>query len=290
MAARAARDYAAADRLRDQISALGWIVHDTPTGYELTPRPPYPVLPSVAALPDRSGDSDTHPVSFAVLVEGWPDDVRRCIGSVLKHTAAPVLALDLGNVDGAGDALHELAATAPDRVAEWHVEQPAGWADARTALLKADTAGIQVWLDPSIELTGDVTPPLLAEFDRPETVVAGPWGVDVRADWLEFEDAPEPGECDAVLGYLLAVRRAEALAAGGPHPKARFYRNADLEFCFALRDRGGVAVQSGPLAVERHRHRGYHDSDPAYRDAESRKTYNRFLQRFRGRDDLRTRG
>jgi len=267
---------------------LGWIVHDTPTGYELRPRPPYDVLPSVTQLPDRSTEPDTHPLSFAVIVEGWPDDARRCLDSVLRHTPAPVLVLDMGNVDAAGDVVHEQAAAAPERITEWHVEQVAGWADARTALLKADTAAVQVWLDPSVELTGDVTDALLEAFDRAETVVAGPWGVDVRADWLEFEDAPGPGECDAVLGYLLAVRRTAALAVGGPHPKARFYRNADLEFCFALRDRGGLALQTPPLAVERHRHRGYHDSDPAYRDAESRKTYHRFLQRFRGRDDLRT--
>ncbi|MDX6208244.1 MAG: hypothetical protein QOE24_635, partial [Frankiales bacterium] len=33
-------------------------------------------------------------------------------------------------------------------------------------------------------------------------------------------------------------------------------------------------------------HRGYHDSDPATRDADSAKTYNRLLQRFRGRTDI----
>jgi hypothetical protein len=267
---------------------LGWIVHDTPTGYDLAVRPPYPVLPSVEALPDWSAEPDTHPLSFAVLVEGWPDDVRRCVGSVLEHTAAPLLALDLANVDGAGDALHELAAAAPGRVTEWHVEESAGWSAARTALLRADTATLHVWLDPSVELTGDITGALADAFAKPEIAVAGPWGVDVRADWLEFDDAPGPGPCDAVLGYLLAVRRSAALAVGGPDPKARFYRNADLEFCFALRAGGGVAVQTPPLPVERHRHRGYHDSDPAYRDAESKKTYNRFLQRFRGREDLRT--
>ena len=41
------------------------------------------------------------------------------------------------------------------------------------------------------------------------------------------------------------------------------------------------------LPVRQDRHRGYHDSDPAYRDKESRRTYDRFLQRFRGREDLR---
>ena len=43
------------------------------------------------------------------------------------------------------------------------------------------------------------------------------------------------------------------------------------------------------LPVRQDRHRGYHDTEPAYRDKESKKTYDRFLQRFRGREDLRLR-
>ena len=40
------------------------------------------------------------------------------------------------------------------------------------------------------------------------------------------------------------------------------------------------------LPVEQARHHGYHDSDPAYRDQQSRATYDRLLKRFRGRDGL----
>jgi cysteinyl-tRNA synthetase len=35
--ARAARDFAAADRLRDELRALGWEVRDSPSGPELVP-------------------------------------------------------------------------------------------------------------------------------------------------------------------------------------------------------------------------------------------------------------
>mgnify|MGYP001792760648 CR=1 FL=1 len=44
---------------------------------------------------------------------------------------------------------------------------------------------------------------------------------------------------------------------------------------------------SQELPVVLHRHRGYEDSDPAQRDQQSKKTYDRFLQRFRGRDGVR---
>ncbi|MBX5441212.1 MAG: cysteine--tRNA ligase [Solirubrobacteraceae bacterium] len=39
VAARAARDFALADELRDRIAAAGWTVRDGPDGYELTPAP-----------------------------------------------------------------------------------------------------------------------------------------------------------------------------------------------------------------------------------------------------------
>ena len=46
-------------------------------------------------------------------------------------------------------------------------------------------------------------------------------------------------------------------------------------------------MPAGELPLRQDRHRGYHDSDPATRDRESKKTYDRFLQRFRGREELR---
>ncbi|MDP9497581.1 MAG: hypothetical protein M3P46_07950, partial [Actinomycetota bacterium] len=74
-------------------------------------------------------------------------------------------------------------------------------------------------------------------------------------------------------------------------PQATFYRNADLEWSFLLRDAGGrLVVPAADLPVRQGRHRGYADTDPAHRDRQSRRTYERFLRRFRGRDDLRLPG
>ena len=38
VAARAAKDFAESDRLRDEIAAAGWVVRDVADGYELVPR------------------------------------------------------------------------------------------------------------------------------------------------------------------------------------------------------------------------------------------------------------
>jgi hypothetical protein len=299
-AARTERDFAAADRLRDEIAAAGWVVADTADGFDLRPKPPYDVQSSLAGLPDNSAATDPRRATVSLVVDGWPDDVRTCVSALLEHTPSDVVvqALDLGNVAGAGDALHGFAG---ERVEEWHLDAaPAwrggsiGWGQARIALLRADVATVHVWCDLSTVFTGDAVTPLLAAIDEDGVVAAGWRGADVDVDeeWRSVRDAG-PGDVDVLLGYLLAMRRDVALAAGGPHPKARFYRNADLELSLALREAARAAGSAGRLVAlgdalpcRQDRHRGYHDTDPDYRDKESAKTYNRLLQRFRGKDVL----
>ena len=294
--ARTDRDFAAADRLRDEIADAGWVVTDAPGGgFTLAEKRPYDVLATVRELPDNSAVADTRRATVSVIVDGWPEDTRSCLQALLDHVPDDVVvqALDLGNVDGAGDVLDELA---DPRIESWHVAGSAGWSDARIALLRADTARVHVWCEMSTVFTGDALTPLLEAIDSAADVVGAGWkgvNVDTADEWRSFAPAG-PGEVDALLGYLFAMRRSAALAAGGPHPKARFYRNADMEFSFALREAamssGGanarLVVPVTELPCRQDRHHGYHDSDPAYRDKESARTYNRFLQRFRGRTDL----
>lgn len=285
--------------MRDEIAAAGWLVTDTADGFALAPKPPYDVLASLADLPDNSGVEDSRRATVSLVVDGWPDDVRVCLDALLAHTDGDVVvqALDLGNVDGAGDVLHGYG---DDRVEVWHLAGAAfwapgvsgsiGWAAARVALLRADTARLHVWCDLSTVLTGDALTPLLDAIDDDPDVAAAGWrgvDVDLADEWRSFQDAG-PGDVDALLGYLVAFRRSAALAAGGPHPKARFYRNADLEFSLAVREASGgrLVVPTGDLPCRQDRHRGYHDTDPALRDRESSRTYQRFLQRYRGRTDL----
>jgi hypothetical protein len=288
--ARAERDFATADRLRHEISELGWQVRDAADGFTLAPRPPYDVLSGLGGLPDRSAEPDSHRCTVALLVDGWPDDVQTCVAELLAHTPDDVRIslLDLGDVDGCGAVTHALAQSHPGRVDAWHLEGPAGWGPARAALLRADTAIVHVLMDVSTIFEGDALTPLLDALDAPDVVGAGWRGVnaDLTDAWRSFVDAG-PGEVDALLGYLFAVRRDAALAVGGPSPKARFYRNADIEFSLLLREAGGLlVVPDAPLPVRQDRHHGYHDSDPEVRDRESKRTYDRILARFRGRTDL----
>jgi hypothetical protein len=232
--------------------------------------------------PGRAPAGDRQ-ATVALLVQGWPDDLRECVGALLEHAPAGVMiaCLDLGNADGAGDVLHELASGHRDRIEEWHVPAGSGWGEARTAMLEADPAGVHVIMETSTILTGDALGPLLAAVREDGVAAAGWRGADPDPDQRSFHDAG-PGRVTALLGYLLAVRTEAALQAGGLPAQARFYRNADLEFSLRLGAHGALVVPPGPLPVRQARHRGYHDSDPAYGERESRRNYSRVLELLRG--------
>src|SRR6266511_3117941 len=133
--------------------------------------------------------------------------------------------------------------------------------------------------------------PLLAALAEPGAGLAGGWGV-VSHSMLDFE-ADDGPEVDAIEGYLLAVPRR--IAARVPlDPRHRYYRNADLDFSFAVRDLhdGSRPLRALRVAVpaRRHRHRAYHETDPVQRERASKKNYNRFLEHWKRRTDLLTQG
>lgn len=287
--ARAERDFDRADQLRTAIAAAGWLVTDTPEGFALAPAPPYDVAASLAELAAPSVREA--PCGIALLVDGWPDDLRTCVRGLVDHgpPGSIIWLLDLGNVDGAGDLVHELAVAHPGRIVELHCAQTlaqAGWGKATARLIELDPAARHVVMDLSTVLTGDAIAVLLAALDEPGVVGAGWKGVDVDLadNWRSFHEAS--GEVDALLGYLMVVDTAAARRTP-PHPKARFYRNADMEWSLMLRAAGGrLVVPRTDLPVRQDRHRGYHDSDPQLRDRESKKNYDRLLAQFRGRTEV----
>jgi cysteinyl-tRNA synthetase len=286
-AARERRDFAAADAIRDRLREAGWLVRDTPTGPQLAPAPPYATT-DPAALAPRWDDPDRHEVSVVVHVAGWPEDVARAARALAAHHRHLDYELLLVS-DGAGEAtdraLEDLASADP-RARVLHLDPAIGFGAAMNLAMGQATGRVLVWLDPHVEATGDLLGPLLAALAEPGTGLAGGWGVTTTT-MLDFE-ADDGPEVDAVEGYLLAVPRALA-ARVGVDPRDRFYRNADLDYCFAVRALGYRATRV-PVPATRHRHRGFSDTDPRERDRASRKNYDRFLGRWKDRTDLLTRG
>jgi hypothetical protein len=286
-AARTDRDFAAADALRDQIADLGWLVRDSADGFILEPLPPFT---QYARIEDAARDvALPHaPVTIAVLIDGWPEDARTCASALIDYAPADavIVCLDIGNIDGAGEAVAGLGDG--KRLVDVHVAGAVGWSTAVTALLKMSNSRVVALLDMSTVVEGPgALEPLIGAVGASGVVAAAWRGVDVDLvdEWRSMVPAG-PGEVDAFLGYCVALDREAALATP-PHPKARFYRNADMEWSLRMRAAGGrIVVPTGDLPIRQGRHHGYHDSDREMRDRESRRTYNRLLAEFRGRNEI----
>jgi GT2 family glycosyltransferase len=107
----------------------------------------------------------------------------------------------------------------------------------------------------------------------------------VTEDRRHFDEAPTPGDVDAIEGYLMATRREILAAAGLFDEKFKWYRTADIEWSFRVKDQGLRALVE-PVPVIKHEHRMWFEADPAERAKWSKRNYYRFLDKFRGRFDL----
>lgn len=286
--ARAARDWQRADDLRDRIAAQGWEVQDGPRGSTARPLLPAEAVPTgyadASALASLLDEPASVAASVQLVAEDHAGDLLRTLAGLAAHP--PVGGWELMVVANAPTFEIDpiLRAGLPVEPVVVRTSERLGWADARTLGMRRSLGEVTVLLDTSVEPTGDFLAPLLETFDDPGVGIAGGWGV-TSGDGRSFDDAP-PGEVDAVEGYCLAVRRAALRAVGGFDRRFRFYRNADLDFSFAVRDAGWRAIRTPPLPLERHEHRGWTSLPNAERDRLSKRNFYRFLEHWGDRMDL----
>jgi hypothetical protein len=278
-AARAERDWARADDLRDRIAALGWEVQDA--GGESTARPI--LVPAAEADPiERPPTVDA---SVQVAAEDHPADLLRFLGGLSAHP--PGASWELVIVANApAEPLAATLASVALPVEPVVLESPErlGWADARTLGMRSSRGEVTIVVDTSLEPTGDFVSPLLVAFDDPTVGMAGGWGV-TSGDARQFAEAP-PGPVDAIEAYCLAIRREALRAVGGIDRRFRYYRNADLDLSFAVREQGWTALRTDPLPLTRHVHRGWESLPDEERDRLSKRNFYRFLDRWGSRPDL----
>ena len=108
--------------------------------------------------------------------------------------------------------------------------------------------------------------------------------MNVDDEWRSVDDKGD-GEVDVLFSYFMALNVEHALGASGFNARALYYRNADIEFSLRLRQSRGRLLQMS-LPLEQARHHGYYDTDESYRDEQSKKTYDRILERFRGKNEI----
>jgi len=279
--ARAAKNWPAADALRDRIAALGFTVRDTPSGGVAEPKPAFELV-DPAGLPDILAVPAECAVTIHVLYEGFRDDLTRFVDSLARHCARhdyEIVVTECGHPDG--EWIQSLAGT---RVRVLHFASDPGWAAGRNAALGTSRGEIVAVADLSVEANGDLIGPVLEAFDDPDVGIAGPWGLrtdDMRA-FEEIEGSGTP--VDAVQGYFLATRRA-LLRSCRFDPKFSWYRHADIDLSFQLRALGRKAVATSAPAL-RHAHRAWEALDEDERSKRSKRNFYRFLGRFKDRTDL----
>jgi GT2 family glycosyltransferase len=241
-------------------------------------------LQALKAPIPSAGPATPRAVTLLTVVHGWIPDIERWLLSVFTQCKADFEAIV---VDNSGDARMAgwLQTRAADRLRSLRLDPPLGYATAVNAGIEAAAGAVCVLFDPGVELTGDAVSPLLEALKDPTVVVAGPFGIRGKGTLKEFEEDPGP-EVDAIEAYCMAFRIADAHAVQGFDPRFRFYRIADIDFSFRLRDRGGRAVALPDLPLERHEHRLWEATPAAERDRLSKRNFYRFLDRWGKREDL----
>jgi hypothetical protein len=275
---RKARDFAAADVLRDRIRELGFTVVDGREGPSFEPveitREPRIRPQDVESVLDEPLTADA---SVHWVVEGWPEDVARALAGFHANEGGRDVQYVVADVTQTHPAAYG------DGVEVLRLEAGTGWGAARNAGLKRSRGRIVMAVDGSVEPTGDVFGPLEAALEDPTVGVCGPFGISTR-DLRQFHDSGGP-EVDAIEGYLMAFRRDVIRDVGLFDEKFAWYRTADIECSFRIKEAGMRAMRVD-APVRRHEHRAYHSTPPAERDRLSKRNYYRFLERFRDRFDL----
>jgi len=281
LAARAEKNFALSDSLRDQILHHGFEVLDTQGGFSFRAKNPFPVYERIGDL--RFFTEKRFPIAVSVVVDGFVEDAITAIQSIKKYSPADTAILIV--VNGKPE-LGSLATELDERTFIAQINMGCGWAEAQNAALKLAPAPYLVVMDPSTIFTGDAITPALQKLNEGEFSAVGWRGglVNVDDEWRSVDDKGD-GEVDVLFSYFMALNVEHALGASGFNARALYYRNADIEFSLRLRQSRGRLLQMS-LPLEQARHHGYYDTDESYRDEQSKKTYDRILERFRGKNEI----
>jgi hypothetical protein len=281
LAARAEKNFALSDSLRDQILHHGFVVLDTQGGFSFRAKNPFPVYERIGDL--RFFTEKRFPIAVSLVLDGFVDDAITSIQAIKKYS--PVDTAILIVVNGKPE-LGTLATELDERTFIAQINMGCGWAEAQNAALKLAPAPYLVVMDPSTIFTGDAITPTLQKLNEGDFSAVGWRGglVNVDDEWRSVEDKGD-GEVDVLFSYFMTLNVEHALGASGFNARALYYRNADIEFSLRLRQSRGRLLQMS-LPLEQARHHGYYDTDENYRDEQSKKTYDRILERFRGKNEI----
>ncbi len=276
-AARADKNFALADQLRDQIAQAGYEIVDVVGGFELHAKSLVQVFADIQKL--KNLPKSDRSITVAIVVNGFHEDAITSVNSIKAHSSAEILVL-------ATQPAEDLSSIVDSHTHVIQLENDPGWGECANAALRIISTPFAVIMDPSTTFTGDAISPVLQELQKKEFAAVGWRGglINIEDQWRSVDDKGA-GEVDVLFSYFLAVDKDAALQAGGFNARAIYYRNADIEFSLRLKHASGHLLQMD-LPLEQGRHHGYYDTEESFRDAQSKKNYDRILERFRGKEAI----
>ena len=276
MDARAAKDFALADKYRDELLQAGFEVVDVAGGYELKPKKPYITLAYPRDIRTIDLEKD---VTVGLIVDGFTEDALESVKAIKANSDCGVAIISIGD---AGTLFEQM----DKRTYLISVNPGAAWGDCANVFLEKVQSKYVIIMDPSTRFTGDAITPVVQELEKGDYVAVGWRGGLVNTDdeWRSVDDKGS-GEVDVLFSYFMAFNRLAMIEVGGFNPRAVYYRNADIEYSLKIRQAGGKLLQM-ELPLVQERHHGYHDVDPEYRDVQSKKNYDRILEKYRGKSAI----
>lgn len=276
-AARADKNFALADQLRDQIAQAGYEIVDVVDGFELHAKSLIQVFADIQKLKNLPKSDRT--ITVAMIVNGFHEDAIISVNSIKAHSSAEILVF-------ATQSAEELSSIVDSHTHVIQLEKDPGWGECANAALRIISTPFAVIMDPSTTFTGDAITPVLQELQKKDFAAVGWRGglINIEDQWRSVDDKGA-GEVDVLFSYFLALDKDAAIQAGGFNARAIYYRNADIEFSLRLKHASGHLLQMD-LPLEQGRHHGYYDTEESFRDAQSKKNYDRILERFRGKEAI----
>ena len=294
-ALRAAKQFEAADVVREQLIAAGYQVQDRADMTVAIAVPDWRrAEPAISSSDDVDSLLAREPAlefTVSIVARQGCAELERCVSSVkmwLKDTPAEIIVVDNG-FDGECHVFVDEVASGDERMRLFHADHFLGSAAARNVSLRQARGRYVVFIDTSVELRGDVFTKLREMLANPTVGIAGRWGA-VTDDMRTFTEAKSSGDVHAVEGYLMAFRRSVLREAGLLDEKYRFYRHLDLDFSFAVRNRGYRAVIDTSLSAKRHEHVDWEATQPEERDRLSKRNFYRFLRKWEKHPELLSAG
>jgi len=219
-------------------------------------------------------------IRVCLIAEGFTEDLIKCVTAIEANSQTPISIYANGKSNWLSAELFNL-----NQVTLTQEKNPLGWGNIINFFINNCTEDFLLIMDPSTIFLKDPIPKTLEALNSGFQGAGWKGGlINLEDDWRSTEDKGA-GEVDVLFSYFFAFDRTFVQKAGGANPSAKYYRNADLELSLAIRAAGGKLIQID-LPLEQGRHHGYYDTNSDYREKNSKKNYQRILERFRGKNEI----